>query len=69
MARKANDVEYVKGTVVQVIRKDGAGFPLEAVERDTDGNLWHVKEGAEPVLLRDEEEVRAVVAESANTDK
>ena len=58
--------DYTKGTVVQVVKMDDAGFPLEAVERDKDGQLWHVKEGAEPVQLRDEDEVRAVFAESAN---
>lgn len=58
--------EYTKGTVSQVVRTDGAGFPLESIERDKDGNLWHVKEGDAPVLLRDEDEVRAVTAEASN---
>lgn len=57
---------YTKGTVTQVARSDEAGFPLEAVEQDKDGNLWHVNEGKEPVLLRDDDEVRAVFAESSN---
>lgn len=58
--------EYTKGTVTQVARADKAGFPLEAIERDKDGQLWHVTEGEAPVLLRDEDEVRAVFAESSN---
>jgi hypothetical protein len=56
--------KYTKGTTQQVIRMDAAGFPLESVERDTDGVLWHVNEGKAPVVLRDDDEVRAVVAES-----
>lgn len=56
---------YTKGTTTQVIRQDGNGFPLESIERDTDGVLWHVNEGKEPVMLRDDAEVRAVSAESA----
>lgn len=69
MAKGSGNAEYTKGTVSQVIRTDGSGFPLEAIERDKDGNLWHVKEGEEPVQLRDDEEVRAVAAESANTSE
>ena len=62
------DGKYSKGTTVQVVRADAAGFPLESIERDTDGQLWHVNEGKEPVLLRDADEVRSVVAESAHTN-
>lgn len=58
--------EYTKGTVQQVAKTDEAGFPLECVERDKDGVLWHVREGEAPVILRDEDEVRAVFAESSN---
>ena len=65
MRRNGEDV-YVKGTTVQVARTDAAGFPLESIERDPDGYLWHVNEGQKPVLLRDESEVRAVFAEAAN---
>lgn len=65
MRRNGEDV-YVKGTTQTVIRQDAAGYPLESVERDSDGQLWHVNEGQKPVLLRDDNEVRAVVAEAAN---
>lgn len=59
--------EYTKGTTVQVVKVDDAGFPLESIERDKDGQLWHVKEGDEkPVALRDDDEVRAIFAESAH---
>ena len=57
---------YTKGTVIQVAKTDDAGFPLEHIERDKDGQTWHVTEGKEPVYLRDDDEVRAVFAESAN---
>jgi hypothetical protein len=63
---KGEKPEYTKGTVTQVAKQDASGFPLEAIERDKDGNQWHVKEGVAPVLLRDDDEVRAVFAESEN---
>jgi len=56
---------YVKGTVQQVIRADAAGFPLDAIERDPDGQLWHVKEGDEPVAINDDD-ARTVAAEAEN---
>lgn len=64
MAR--GDREYRKGVTQQVIRTDASGFPLESIERDQDGQYWHVTEGQDPVYLRDDDEVRAVVAESQN---
>lgn len=66
MATRTGKPEYTKGTTIQVAKTDAAGFPLESVEMDKDGNRWHVTEGAEPVLLRDDEEVRAVFAEAEN---
>lgn len=66
MATRTGKPEYTKGTTTQVVKTDAAGFPLESVEMDKDGNRWHVTEGADPVLLRDDEEVRAVFAEAEN---
>lgn len=62
----AGKPEYTKGTTVQVAKTDAAGFPLESVERDKDGNMWHVKQDEQPVHLRDDDEVRAVFAEAEN---
>lgn len=58
--------EYVKGTTVQVLATDGNGFPTDSIERDADGQLWHVSGDSDPVQVRDDEEVRAVAAEGSN---
>lgn len=62
MAKK----EYTKGTTTQVVRTDSVGFPLESIEQDKDGQLWHVTQDKDPVTLRDSDEVRAVFAEAEN---
>ena len=62
----ARGKEYSKGTTTQVVRTDAVGFPLESIEQDKDGQLWHVNEGKDPVALRDDDEVRAVFAEAEN---
>lgn len=58
--------EYTKGTTQQVLRQDSNGFPLESIERDTDGQLWHVVEGQAPTRLRDNDEARSLAAEASN---
>lgn len=56
---------YVKGTQHTVLRQDQNGQPLEAVERDPDGQLWHVKsDGSEPTRIRDDE-VSSLVTETS----
>jgi hypothetical protein len=52
--------EYDGGTVVGVTR-DGKGAVTSRVEADVNGNKWHVVEGQDAVLLRDESEVNAIV--------
>lgn len=61
----ARDKEYVKGVPVQVLGTDKAGFPTNSIERDPDGQLWHVQEGEDPVKV-DDDEVRSIAAEHAN---
>ena len=58
--------EYTKGSTQQVLRQDGDGFPMESIERDSDGQLWHVVQGSAPTRVRDEDEVRAIAAEARN---
>lgn len=59
--------EYVKGVTTHVFKADAQGFPLDSIERDTDGNFWHVVEGEDnPTRVRDEDEIRAIAAESEN---
>lgn len=53
---------YVKGSTVTVLRQDTNGQPLESIERDPDGQLWHVKSDGEPVRVRDDE-VSSLVTE------
>lgn len=57
-------VEYNGGTVVAVVERDSAtGVPKSHVEQDSDGNKWHCVDGKDPVLLRDEADYAAVVAD------
>ena len=59
MAKK----EYVQGTCVAVLDRDkNTGAPSSSIEMDTNGDRWHVEQGKDPVLLRDQEEVDAVYA-------
>lgn len=37
--------KYTGGTVVHVIDRDDEGVPTQHVERDTDGQHWHVVDG------------------------
>jgi hypothetical protein len=58
--------DYTKGATQQVFRTDASGFPLSSIERDGDGQLWHVVQGSAPTKVRDDEEVRAIAAEETN---
>jgi hypothetical protein len=58
--------DYTKGSVVQVFDTDAAGFAKNSVERDADGQLWHVVNGKDPVPIADDE-VQSIAAEHAST--
>lgn len=58
--------EYVKGTVTHVIAKDSHGFPTNYVERDSDGQHWHIKGDADPEKI-DADEIQSLAAEHEST--
>jgi len=59
-------LKYTKGTVVQVFAMDKQGFPTNHVERDTDGQHWHVVGDKDPVAV-DADELQSIGAETSQT--
>lgn len=57
---------YTKGTQVHVLKTDSAGFATNAIERDTDGQHWHVVAGKDPVAI-DADDIQSIAAESEST--
>lgn len=64
----ARDQQYQAGTgtVVQVFKTDRNGFPTNHVERDSDGQHFHIVAGKRPVAI-DADEVQSVGAESSQS--
>ena len=60
--------QYIRGTVVQVFKTDSNGQPTSHVERDRDGQLWHVKAGSDPTQVREDEVSSLATEESQRAD-
>lgn len=57
--------KYVKGVQTHILSTDkDSGQPTAHIERDPDGQLWHVQQGEEPARIR-EDEVDGLVAGAA----
>ena len=61
--------KYEKGTTVHVFKTDSNGQPTSHVERDRDGQLWHVKAGGTPTQIRDDEVSSLATEESQRADE
>ena len=56
--------KYVKGVQTHILSTDkDTGQPTAHIERDPDGQLWHVRQGEDPARVR-EDEVEGLVADA-----
>lgn len=64
----ARDEQYEAGTgtVVQVFKTDRNGFPTNHIERDSNGQHFHIVAGKRPVAI-DADEIQSVGAESSQS--